>query len=62
MCSFCQQTILFTEDEDILELISKNDEVYVAAEDWFSSSLDEDANPPTRPRTTDISEVWTLFH
>ncbi|XP_030841044.1 protein KIAA0556 [Strongylocentrotus purpuratus] len=50
-------TILFTEDEEILELISKNDEVYVAAEDWFSSSMDDDAAPPTRPRTADVSEV-----
>ncbi|XP_041473507.1 katanin-interacting protein-like isoform X2 [Lytechinus variegatus] len=49
-------TILFTEDEEILELISKNDEVYVAAEDWFSSSMDEDAAPPTRPRTADMSD------
>eukprot|EP00057_Strongylocentrotus_purpuratus_P022589 XP_011677063.1 PREDICTED: uncharacterized protein KIAA0556-like [Strongylocentrotus purpuratus] len=49
-------TILFTEDEEILELISKNDEVYVAAEDWFSSSMDDDAAPPTRPRTADVSE------
>ncbi|XP_072167978.1 katanin-interacting protein-like [Diadema setosum] len=49
-------TILFTEDEEILELISRNDEVFVAAEEWFSSSLDEDAAPPTRPRTADVGE------
>ncbi|XP_038048296.1 katanin-interacting protein-like [Patiria miniata] len=47
-------TILFTEDEDILELISRHDEAYVADEDWFSSSQDEDATP--RPKTADQGE------
>ncbi|XP_033095303.1 protein KIAA0556-like [Anneissia japonica] len=48
-------TILFTTDEEILEMISRHDEVYVAEEDWFSSSLDEDAHMD-RPRTADVGE------
>ncbi|XP_071797253.1 katanin-interacting protein-like isoform X3 [Asterias amurensis] len=47
-------TILFTEDEEILELISRHDEAYVAEEDWFSSSQDEDTTP--RPKTADQGE------
>ncbi|XP_022092559.1 protein KIAA0556-like isoform X2 [Acanthaster planci] len=47
-------TILFTEDEDILELISRHDEAYAAEEDWFSSSQDEDTTP--RPKTADQGE------
>ena len=52
------QTILFTEDEEILELISRHDEAYVADEDWFSSSQDEDTTP--RPKTTDQGEVTSI--
>ncbi|XP_071964548.1 katanin-interacting protein-like [Antedon mediterranea] len=49
------ETILFTTDEDILESISKFDDVYVAEEEWFSSSFDEDI-VIERPRTADLGE------
>lgn len=51
------QTILFSEDADILELISRHDEAYIVqTEDWFSSSM-EDEFIPERPKTADEGEV-----
>ncbi|XP_071813789.1 katanin-interacting protein-like isoform X2 [Apostichopus japonicus] len=49
-------TILFSEDADILELISRHDEAYIVqTEDWFSSSM-EDEFIPERPKTADEGE------